>query len=56
MYHFDCICGAKLTTPAKTGACPHCARLYDLRWPNDAAPVITGAEPAEAAQAAKLVA
>lgn len=38
MYKFECICGEKVTAPAKTGRCPSCRRLYDLRWPNDAPP------------------
>lgn len=39
MYHFECICGQKITSPGKTGSCPSCARLFDIRWPGDAAPV-----------------
>lgn len=51
MYHFNCICGRDVKTEHKVGACPHCARRYDLRWPNDAPPAA-----AEQAETAKLVA
>jgi hypothetical protein len=53
VYHFDCICGEKVKTPTKTGVCPHCARLFDLRWPNDSAPTADAPERAVAAAAGK---
>lgn len=50
MYKFDCVCGESVTSPQKTGRCPNCRRLFDLRWPNDAPPA--DAELAEAKSAA----
>lgn len=50
MYKFECICGEHVSSPAKTGRCPSCTRLFELRWPSDAPPA--DAELAKAAKAA----
>jgi hypothetical protein len=47
VYQFTCLCGRDVKTDSIVGACPHCARLYDLRWPNDAPPAMPVALPAK---------
>lgn len=57
MYKFECICGEAVTAPAKTGRCPRCRRLFDLRWPVESASQLAhdkAAEPPLLARAAKM--